>query len=107
MAISVFKNKQTNKTLILCRLSEFLHRRNTNEPDQEIGFYLFRVSRTSVIITAGEKPNDMISCELSIAESTRVMELKWRKHRQSTGSLRGPGRRSATALGNVLHHAFY
>lgn len=41
-----------------------------------------------MIIIAGEKPNDMISCELSIAESTSLMELKWRKHRQSTGSLR-------------------
>lgn len=60
-----------------------------------------------MVIIAGAEPDDMISCELSIAENMRLMELKWHKHRQSTGSLRGPGRRSATALGNILHHVFY
>lgn len=62
---------------------------------------------TPVMIIAGEEPDDTISCELSIAENTRLMELKWHKHRQSTGSLQGPGRRSVTALGNILHHVFF
>lgn len=72
-----------------------------------MGFCWVRGSRTPGIILAGVEPNDEISCELAIAENTRLTELKWRKHRQSGGSVQGPGRRSVTALGNVLHHGFY
>jgi len=96
-------NKQNPYTV---QTVSFLHRRNTNEPDQEMGFYLFRVSRTPLIIVAGEEPDDVISCELTIAENTRLMEFKWHRHRQSTGFLQGSGRRPATVLGTVLHHGF-